>query len=175
LSDETRAIGDEHWFWDDQELTDQQTLPLPGGGVTLDAANRRLLVQLDQSSSWSAGQATAAFHWVKFQGVDVFGNTREVKRLIETPPVTLRPRPIAHTPSWRVDPLGPDVGPERGAIFSASLAGALIEVLTPRVGAVQAVALAQTLAEALTTGVGRIDAAGAAALVTALGSTGMLR
>lgn len=169
LSEETQAIGDEHWFWDDQELTVELGIFPPGGSITLDAANRRLLVHLDQSGVSQVGQQAPFAHWVRFQGTDVFGNMLQTKLLVQTPSITFRPRPISLVHPGRIDPLGGDTGP---GFDPAMLVSMLIDFFAPQVGTAQAGSLAVSLANALATGTGRIDSAGASTILALLSDAG---
>jgi hypothetical protein len=167
LTSETQELGQELWYWDDQQVTDLG-ITLPGGSVTLDATNRQLIVHLDQSGL--DAQSIAATHWVRFHGTDVFGVTLETKILVQTFPVTLRPRPIATNP-----PLGPvfvhplsDPTRDKPVFDFSQLASEITNLLAPQVGAIEASVLSRSLSEALTTGLGSLDVGAATALLTLL-------
>jgi hypothetical protein len=169
LTEETRALGQEQWFWDDEQVTEAGII-LPGGSVTLDADNRALIVHLDQSSLWLNGEDLAVAHWVKFHGTDVFGTVLETKMLVWTPPVVRTPRPIALNPPLGpafVNPLG-DPLRDRPAAVRGQLASELAGLLASRVGQAEVASLARSLSDALTTGVGQLDVIGAAGLLSLL-------
>ncbi len=169
LSDDTRGLGQEQWFWDDQPVPDAG-LAQPGGTVTLDAINRQLIVHLDQSAL-VGNQDIPAVHWVKFHGTDVFGLTLETKILVQTFPIVTRPRAIAGNvplgPAF-INPLGDPIR-ERPAFDRNQLSSTLTDLLTPQVGLAQAQSLAWSLSEALATGASTLDRGGAASLLTLLG------
>lgn len=71
----------------------------------LDAANRQLVVHLDQADLARNNQTVDFTHTVRFRGTDVFGNTIESKVIVQTFPAFLRPRPISSTPLVFVNPL----------------------------------------------------------------------
>jgi hypothetical protein len=173
LTDETHTLGQEQWFWDDEQVT-EAGIVLPGGSVTLDAHdldNQRLVVHLDQSSLWRNGEDLAFGHVVRFHGSDVFGTVLETKMLVWTPPVVRTPRPIALNPPLGpafVNPLG-DPLRDRPTAVRDQLASELAGLLASRVGQAQVASLARSLSDALVTGVGELDAVGAAGLLSLLG------
>jgi len=166
LSDDTQAVGDEQWFWDEQAVTDMGLI-FPGGSITLDPAQRQLIVHLDQSGLPDQ-QNIPVTHWVRFHGTDVFGLTLEAKILVWTPPKMLLPRPIALNP-----PLGPGfidpLGGDRPAFDRTQLVGALIDLLATRIGPIEAQSLARSVANALAMGAATLDGAGAAGVLALLG------
>jgi hypothetical protein len=166
LSEDTQAVGDEQWFWDEQIVTDVGLI-FPGGSITLDAAQRRLIVHLDQSGLPDQ-QNIPVTHWVRFHGTDVFGLTLEAKIQVWTLPKLLLPRPIALNP-----PLGPGfidaLGGDRPAFDRTQLVGALIDLLATRIGPIEAQSLARSVANALAMGAATLDGAGAAGVLALLG------
>ncbi len=140
LSDETLALGQQEWFWDDQPVT-QVGIAVSGGSIQLDSANRKLSVHLDQSA-YVGALTVADSHWVRFKGTDVFGTALETKLRVETPPRTITPIPVRARP-----PVFPEPGdPARDrAVLVAELTAALLT----RMGPVQAAALATALTDAI--------------------------
>lgn len=167
LTDETRALGQEHWYWDDQEVT-SNGISVPGGTVTLDATNRKLIVHLDQAGQLGSGQDIAVMHWVKFSGTDVFGTTLETKILVQTPPVVLHYKGIGPSGPFRPIPIG-----DPWERVAQQVAAEVTSLLATRLAPAEAAALGKSIGDALATGEGRLDAAGASGVLALIGQRGL--
>jgi hypothetical protein len=164
FSDETRALGDEHWFWDGVEIT-EQGLTLPGGSVVLDTGNRRLLVHLEQAGLTGPDEV-AWFHSVEFRGVDVFGHAVANKISVQTPPWAMSYKGYQVAPPlWT--PLG-DPGPDLRLFDNPVFAGVFGDLAT-RLGEPQALEIVRALAGALTRGSAVLDGSSAVGILSVLG------
>ena len=144
LSNDTADAGLEHWFWDGAEVT-AGGIAFSGGSVSLRPYDHALWVEIDQSG-YPATELGPNFHTIRFTGTDVFGRKVDITYLLQVPPRTLRPKPIAERPglgTW-VNPLS---DPLRRPIDLVST-----EVLSMLGANPAADGLAQTLVSAIKNG-----------------------
>ena len=168
FSDETRALGDEKWFWDGQPVT-EQGLTVQGGNVIPDTQNRRLIVELDQVSLLNGPNAPAFFHW-RVSGLDVFGHALSHKILVQTPAQVLTPRPISFVPPLRIDPLG---DPIRERPLETWAFGDVAALLSSRLDGATATVVVRALNEAITGGAAVLDSTAAMGILSVLSQPGV--
>ena len=119
LTSDTADCGDEHWYWDDVEVT-PAGIDFPEiGYVKVNSSAHELLIKYDETKL-PPDQPAPNFHWVRFEGVDVFGRKQSHKYLLQTPAHALRPKAIAILPAagWR-DPREPLRDPIRDRLAIA--------------------------------------------------------
>jgi hypothetical protein len=165
LTEDTMAAGDEHWFWDDEEVPAGE-LALPGGMVKIDPVAHALLIEYDQTQL-PPDEVGGGFHWVRFTGTDVFGRTQSHKYLLLTPAHALTPNKIAELPpvGWR-DPRAPLRDPIRDRVAAARSLLAVAVANNPAMAPT-----ARTIMAALSNRYPTLDANGAQALLDMIGNT----
>jgi hypothetical protein len=165
FSDQTRALGEESWFWDGAPVT-AQGLAIPGGTVLLDPVQRRLVVSLDQVALINDPVPPVDIHLVEFRGTDVFGDTLDGAGLVWAPPQVITAHPIAPPPPVFIDPLGDPV-PGDSEVVPAPLAD-LVPALSRRLGATVAAQVVRVLTDATATGSATLGRQAALGIVSAL-------
>jgi hypothetical protein len=93
LTDDTDAAGQEHWFWDGDEVT-RAGLNFPGGNVVVQDGHQ-LSVNIDQTDA-SVAQSIVSTHTVKFTATDVFGNVQSAQLVLSTPESEISITPLAY-------------------------------------------------------------------------------